>query len=148
MKLRKQGSKFTNEQGKVDIDKLLKANPRLLGSFFNKSDEDSGDEGGSGGMATATLNALAAIAHADGRPHYAPSNAQSQNLVKDLTLAAEIALELSSGLGISPGSRAFPDHQYPSGVNPNAAKLKKNDSNNKANKSEPPKKDPDQDDTQ
>lgn len=122
MDLKKDGTKFTDEQGKLDVKKLLSARPEILSKFFNKKKSGEG-EGGSGefsNTATATLNVLAAIAQADQRPHYAPSN--SKDAVNALANVAAHNLDLSAGLGMTPGRSSFPDHQFPSGVNPDYAK--------------------------
>ena len=126
MDLKKDGSHFTNEQGKFDVRKLLSASPKILSKFINKNKKTEGEgegEGGTGGFgntATATLNVLAAIAQADQRPHYAPSH--SKDAVNALANTAHHNLDLSAGLGMTPGRSSFPDHQYPSGVDPNYAK--------------------------
>jgi hypothetical protein len=122
MVFKKEGTHFTNKEGKFDVKKLLAASPKFLSKFIHRSAHaDADDTGsGSGNMATATLNVLAAIAHADQRPHYTPHN--SQDLVQDLAVTAQNTLDLSAGLNVTPGQSPFPDHQYPSGVNPNAAK--------------------------
>lgn len=128
MDLKKDGTHFTNEQGKFDVKKLLVASPKILSKFIHKKkkgDTEGEGEGGTGGFgntATAALNVLAAIAQADQRPHYSPANAQSKEMVNALTAAAHNSLDLSAGLGMTPGRSSFPDHQYPGGVNPDYAK--------------------------
>jgi hypothetical protein len=128
MDLKKDGSHFTNEQGNLDVNKLLNASPKVLSKFINKhtsegegSSEAEGGTGGFSNMATAALNVLAAIAQADGRPHYAPANAQSKEVINTLAASAERSLDLSSGLGMTPGRSSFPDHQS-GGINPDYAK--------------------------
>lgn len=126
MDLKRDGSKFTNEQGKFDVNKLLSANPKVLSKFINKNTHTDTDDGegigtaGFGNTATAALNVLAAIAQADQRPHLAP--AHSQEAINALAYSAEHSLDLTTGLGMTPGRSSFPDHQYPGGVNPDYAK--------------------------
>lgn len=127
MDLKKDGSKFTNEQGKFDVKKLLSANPKVLSTFINKNtthtdidDEGEGGIAGFGNTATAALNVLAAIAQADQRPHLAP--AHSKETINALAHTAQHSLDLTTGLGMTPGRSSFPDHQYPGGINPEYAK--------------------------
>lgn len=127
MDLKKSGSNFTNEQGKLDVKRLLNASAKILPNFINKrkhqEGEGEGKEGGTPGYSnssTAVLEVIAAIAAADQRPHYAP--AKSADAVNALAATAQNTLDLSAGLGMTPGRSSFPDHQYPAGVNPDYAK--------------------------
>jgi hypothetical protein len=144
MDLKKPGSNFTNEHGKLDVKRLLNASSKILPNFINKrkhkDSESGGNESGTPGYSnssTAVLEVIAAIAAADQRPHYSPSN--SKDAVNALAASAQNALDLSAGLGMTPGRSSFPDHQYPSGINPDYAKkgAKASDHNKKGPEDKP-----------
>ncbi len=129
MDLKKPNSNFTNEHGKFDVKRLLSTSAKMLPNFIHKrklkdtDDEGNGNESGTpgfGNTTTAVLNVIAAIAAADQRPHYTPAN--SKEAVNALTASAQNTLDLSAGLGMTPGRSSFPDHQYPAGINPDYAK--------------------------